>query len=109
MYDNLRKQWNDTCLSAGITSITPYKAAQIMAVLMHLGNNEAMVMNQKFIADVKYIQQRYNLNGGLVPDKEFVKHFKVIEKELEQSLKNNIIPEWAKTIFSVQYEITLFN
>lgn len=48
MKEDLRKQWNEACLSVGIDSISPSKAAKIMAVLMHLGNNEAMVMNQHF-------------------------------------------------------------
>lgn len=106
--ENLRKQWNDACLSAGINSISPQKSAKIMAVLMHLGNNEAMVMNQHFIADVYYIQQRYKLQGGEVPDAEFVEYFKVYEQELKKSLDNNIIPQWAEKLFKEDYDIRLW-
>lgn len=79
-----------------------------MAVLMHLGNNEAMVMNQHFIADVYYIQQRYKLQGGEVPDAEFVEYFKVYEQELKKSLDNNIIPQWAEKLFKEDYDIKLW-
>lgn len=106
--ENLRKQWNDACLSAGINSISSQKSAKIMAVLMHLGNNEAMVMNQHFIADVYYIQQRYKLQGGEVPDAEFVEYFKVYEQELKKSLDNNIIPQWAEKLFKEDYDIKLW-
>ena len=106
--ENLRKQWNDACLSAGINSISPQKSAKIMAVLMHLGNNEAMVMNQHFIADVYYIQQRYKLQGGEIPDAEFVEYFKVYEQELKKSLDNNIIPQWAEKLFKEDYDIKLW-
>jgi stalled ribosome rescue protein Dom34 len=106
--ENLRKQWNDACLSAGINSISPQKSAKIMAVLMHLGNNEAMVMNQHFIADVYYIQQRYKLQGGEVPDAEFVEYFKESEQELKKSLDNNIIPQWAEKLFKEDYDIKLW-
>jgi len=106
--ENLRKQWNDACLSAGINSISPQKSAKIMAVLMHLGNNEAMVMNQHFTADVYYIQQRYKLQGGEIPDAEFVEYFKVYEQELKKSLDNNIIPQWAEKLFKEDYDIKLW-
>ena len=106
--ENLRKQWNDACLSAGINSISPQKSAKIMAVLMHLGNNEAMVMNQHFIADVYYIQQRYKLQGGEIPDAEFVEYFKESEQELKKSLDNNIIPQWAEKLFKEDYDIKLW-
>lgn len=106
--ENLRKQWNDACLSVGINSISPQKSAKIMAVLMHLGNNEAMVMNQHFIADVYYIQQRYKLQGGEVPDAEFVEYFKVYEQELKKTLDNNIIPQWAEKLFKEDYDIKLW-
>ena len=106
--ENLRKQWNDACLSAGINSISPQKSSKIMAVLMHLGNNEAMVMNQHFIADVYYIQQRYKLQGGEVPDAEFVEYFKVYEQELKKYLDNNIIPQWAEKLFKEDYDIKLW-
>lgn len=109
MKEDLRKQWNDACLNAGLTSITPQKAAKLMAVLLHLGNNEAMVMNKKFFADVIYIQKRYNLLGGLVPDKTFTDCFKQTEREIRESLEQGIIPEWATSIFEEEYEIKLLN
>lgn len=108
MNENLRKQWNDACLSIGIDSISPCKSAKIMSVLMHLGNNEAMVMNRHFTADVDYIQERYNLKGGEIPDQEFVKYFKEYERELKESLDNGIIPQWAETLFATDYEIKLW-
>lgn len=108
MKDDLRKQWNDACLSIGIDSISPSKAAKIMAVLMHLGNNEAMVMNQHFLADVYYIKERYKLQGGEIPDVEFIEYFKECEIDLRKSLDQNIIPEWAEKLFMEDYEIKLW-
>lgn len=104
----MRKQWNNACLSAGIDSISPSKSAKIMAVLMHLGNNEAMVMNQHFIADVYYIKERYNLDGGLIPDATFVEYFKEYEKDLREALAKDFIPQWAERLFSEDYEIKLW-
>lgn len=108
MKEDLRKQWNDACLSVGIDSISPSKSAKIMAVLMHLGNNEAMVMNQHFLADVYYIKERYKLEGAEIPDADFVEYFKEYEQELKQSLDNGIIPQWAEKLFMEDYEIKLW-
>ena len=104
----MRKQWNDACLSAEIDSISPSKSAKIMAVLMHLGNNEAMVMNQHFIADVYYIKERYKLDGGLIPDATFVEYFKEYEKDLREALSKGFIPQWAEKLFREDYEIKLW-
>lgn len=109
MKPNLRRQWNDACLSIGIDSISPSKSAMIMAVLMHLGNNEAMVMNQHFVADVAYIQEKYKLQGGEIPDQEFVEYFKEYERELKESLDKDVIPEWAEKLFMTDYEIKLWH
>lgn len=105
--NNLRQQWNDACLSVGINSISPQKAAKIAAVLMHLGNNEAMVMNAHFTADCEYIKKRYNLEGGEVPDHTFVEYLKEYEKDLCEALDKDFIPQWATHLFQQDYEIKL--
>lgn len=107
MKENLCKQWNNACLSVGIDSISPQKAAKIAAVLMHLGNNEAMVMNQHFTADCEYIKKRYHIEGGKVPDPTFVEYFKEYEKDLREALANDFIPQWATHLFQHDYEIKL--
>lgn len=75
---------------------------------MHLGNNEGMVMNQHFVADVQYIQQRYKLSGGEIPDETFVRYFKECEKELRCSLERKVIPQWASSLFEGDYQIKLW-
>lgn len=107
MLTDFRKQWNEACLSAGINSISPQKSAKIMAVLMHLGNNEAMVMNKHFIADCEYIQKRYGIKGGEIPDATFVEYFKEYENDLRLALDNDFIPQWANRLFIEDYEIKL--
>ena len=106
---NFRKQWNDTCLSAGIDSISPQKSAKIMAVLMHLGNNEAMVMNQHFLADCIYIKQRYKLEGRQTPDRIFVEYFKEYEYDLKEALGKGFVPQWASKLFEKEYQIKLYH
>ena len=105
---DLRKQWNDTCLAAGIDSISAGKAAKIMAVLMELGNNEAMTHNTHFLADVDYIRTRYRIGGGLIPDAVFAEYLKEYAEDLRGAISQNFIPQWAERLFREEYEIKLY-
>lgn len=108
MKENLRKQWNEACLQAGIESISAQKAAKIMAVLMTLGNNEDMVMNHHFTADCEYIQKRFHINGGEIPDQTFVAYFKEYANDLKEADRQGFIPQWAEKLFMEDYEIKLY-
>lgn len=108
MKENLRRQWNESCLQMGIESISVQKAAKIMAVLMELGNNEAMVMNQHFVADCEYIQKRFHLQGGEVPDATFAMYLKEYVEDLREADRKEFIPQWAEKLFMEDYEIKLY-
>ena len=108
MTENLRQQWNEACLQCGIESISVQKAAKIMAVLMLLGNNEAMVMNRHFTADCEYIQKRFRINGGEVPDATFAEYLKEYVADLKEADRHGFIPRWAEKLFMEDYEIKLY-
>lgn len=92
MNTTLRHQWNQACLQAGIKSISPQKAAKICAVLMLYGNNEAMVLNQHFQADILYIKQEYHVDGGCVPDATFARYLKEYVADLEEADRQGLHP-----------------
>ena len=108
MKENLRQQWNEACLQCGIESISVQKAAKIMAVLMIFGNNEAMVMNRHFTADCEYIQKRFRINGGEVPDATFAEYLKEYVADLKEADRQGFIPQWAEKLFMEDYEIRLY-
>ena len=108
MRENLRIQWNEACLQTGLESISVQKSAKIMAVLMVLGNNEAMVMNQHFVADCEYIQKRFHINGGEVPDATFAEYLKEYVADLQEADRQGFIPQWAEKLFMEDYEIKLY-
>ena len=108
MTENLRQQWNEACLQCGIESISVQKAAKIMAVLMLLGNNEAMVMNRHFTADCEYIQKRFHIGGGEVPDATFAEYLKEYVADLKEADRHGFIPRWAEKLFMEDYEIKLY-
>lgn len=102
--DNLREQWNEACLQTGLPALTLATSAKLMAILMHFGNNEALVLSANFRADCKYIKIRYHLRGGEVPDPEFAEAFKLVEKELRDLDQP---PEWATKLMMEMYNIKI--
>lgn len=108
---NLRKQWNDACLSAGISSLTTDTSARIMAVLLaYGGDNEAFTHNTKLMADCEYIQKRYNIDGGEIVIKEISELLTKYVYELDDYEKANGVdakPQWAIDLFKDMYNIKL--
>ena len=102
--DNLREQWNEACLQTGLPALTLATSARLMAILMHYGNNEALVLSPNFRADCEYVQKRYHIEGGESPDMEFVEAFRPVEKELRDLDQP---PEWATKLMMEMYNIKI--
>ena len=112
----LQEQWIAACESVGLPYITRDTAARIFAIVyVHGGGEEEMVLNRKFTNDVKYIQRRFHIQGGEVPDETFVltmQHYvKQLEQHLEECKRNNVtdtqIPEWAHKLMRDRYGMKL--
>ena len=85
-------------------------------VYVHGGGEEEMVLNQKFVNDVQYIQRRFHIQGGEVPDAEFVGIMQEYVRSLEVYMKENrrdpkhgdsSIPDWAHKLMSDRYGMKL--
>ena len=109
----LQRDWLEACEQAGIPAITTDTSAKIMAIVyVHGGGEEEMVLNQKFVNDVQYIQRRFHIQGGEVPDAEFVGIMQEYVKELEAYMKDRhcdetAIPEWAHRLMKDRYGMKL--
>lgn len=112
----LQRDWLEACEQVGIPAITTDTSARIMAVMyVHGGGEEEMVLNQKFVNDVKYIQRRFHIQGGEVPDENFVRimqqYVRQLEQHLEECKRNNVsdtqIPEWAHKLMRDRYGMKL--
>lgn len=112
----LQRDWLEACEQVGIPAITTDTSARIMAIMyVHGGGEEEMVLNQKFVNDVKYIQRRFHIQGGDVPDETFVLTMQHYVKQLEQHMaeckRNNVtdtqIPEWAHKLMRDRYGMKL--
>lgn len=78
-------------------------------LLVH-GNHEAFTHNTKLVADLQYIQQRYNINGGGTADPDFAEELKASVKELEDYEREHgfgAVPAGAKEYFKRMYNVDL--
>ena len=106
--------------SIGVPAIRKDTAARILAVVYVHGNNEALVYNQKFLAEIEHIKQSYKLDGGETPDEELAELIQTYVNELEQyrdthssetgeAVFASHAPEWAHELFMDRYGIKLIN
>ena len=59
-------------LTVGLPIISTDTAARLMAITyVYGGGNEALVLSPKFQCDCKYIQKKFGIQGGEVPDAKF--------------------------------------
>jgi len=87
--DTLRAAWNETCLRAGLPSISSDTSARIMAVLhVESGCTTAVAHSPKLRADLEYIQKRSRGNAAL-------------------STEERAWPEWARSLYMDAYNVKL--
>lgn len=103
-----------TALSAELPIISTDTAARILSVIYIYGNNEAYAMSPKLKCDLRYIQSRFSIRGGDVPDGDFADTLRWYIDELKQYDANRRksgkpYPEWAERLFRDRYNIKLIN
>lgn len=118
MKETVYSQWLESCLNAGIPAISTDTAARIMAILYEYGNNEGFTYNKKFLAEMKYIQDRFGIHGACTPDSYFREVLKGYIKELQdyqqehendendkQHPYRSMAPDWAPQLLKDRYNI----
>lgn len=109
----LQRDWLEACEQMGIPAITTDTSARIMAIIyVHGGGEEEMVLNRKFTNDVQYIQRRFHIQGGEVPDTRFVVLLQGYVRELEDYMHqhlhdDSVIPEWCHKLMRDRYGMKL--
>lgn len=92
-------------LTVGLTIISTDTAARLMAITyVYGGGNETLVLSPKFQCDRKYIQERFGIQGGEIPDADFASTLRSYVKELENS---KVCPQWVHDLMKRRYNIKL--
>lgn len=95
----------DDALTVGLPIISRDTAARLMAITyVYGGGNETLILSPKFQCDCKYIQKRFGIQGGEIPDAEFASTLRSYVKELENS---KVCPQWVHDLMKRRYNIKL--
>lgn len=117
--ENLKQLFNEALLAVGIPAITLDTSAKIFAILYVHGNREEFVLNDNFVADIRYIQERFRVSGGEAPDADFVsaqnKYIKALQDYEREHANESTgecvfkasIPRWATELIAERYNIKL--
>jgi len=98
-----------TADSVGMSVVSEDDLARSLAILHVAGNNEMMTHSYKFMAEVKFAQEKYHIRGGEKPDKDFCRLIKEYMKELEDhEYLHNTYPKWAYDFMQKRYGVKLF-
>lgn len=102
MMEDLYTQMLNTAAACGINIIGKEHAAQLIAAVYVFGD-ESAVYSGKMRADIQYIQQRYGLFGGGIPDGDFVAQVAKYAHDIQQSKGK---PGWLATLED-RYQVAL--
>ena len=92
-------------LTVGLPIISTDTAARLMAIIyVYGGGNETLVLSPKFQCDCKYIQKKFGIQGGEVPDAKIATFLQTYVKELENSKE---CPQWVNDLMNERYNIKL--
>lgn len=99
-----------TADSVGMSVVSEDDLARAMAILQVGGNNELMTHSYKFLAEMKFAQEKYHIQGGEKPNKDFCSLINGYIKELEdyENLHKDY-PKWAFDLMQKRYGVKLLN
>ena len=103
--ENFREAMYDTCLSAGLEIVPIDVAARVMAFIGLQGGDESVTYSPRMMCEIKHIQKKYHINGGEIPDKDFVLLLQGYTKELTEytASHNGEWPEWLNKMIEERY------
>lgn len=107
----LYRDWLGAFESIGMAAIGRDTAARVLAVTLVHGNNEGMAMSEKYLSDIRHIQQMYHVKGGDTPDMELSRLLRHYVDELEEyrRVHDDKAPKCAGKMFKEKYGIKLIN
>lgn len=79
--------------------------ARVMAFVELTGSDERVCYSQRLRCELEHLQEVYHIQGGDIPDKDFVELIQVYTKELKEytDKHNGEFPEWLVNLISNRY------
>lgn len=95
----------NTCLNAGLEIVPIDTAARVMAFIGLQGGDERVTYSPRLMCEIRHIQKKYRINGGEVPDNDFVALLQEYTKELKEYTDTNDgeWPDWLNRMIEERY------
>lgn len=103
MMENFRKAMYAACRQVGLEIVPIDVAARVMAFVGLQGGDERTVMCPRLRCELQHIQELYHIQGGEVPDKDFVILIQEYTKEL-QDYTNEHGGDWPSWLYELIQE-----
>lgn len=103
--ENFRKAMYAACRQVGMEIVPKDVGARVMAFILLQGGDERICYSPRMMCEIEHIQERYNIKGGEVPDKDFARLIQKYTKELEEytDAHNGDWPEWLYDLIKERY------
>ena len=103
--EKFRKAMYDACLQMGLEIVPMDVGARVMAFVGLQGGDERAVMCPRLRIELEYLQDKYRIKGGEVPDADFVLLIQQYTHELKEytDTHNGEFPEWLNALIQERY------
>lgn len=103
--EDFRKAMYAACRQIGMAIVPKDIGARVMAWVGLAGGDERICYSPRLKCELEHLQELYHIQGGEVPDKDFVLLVQEYTKELTDytDAHNGEFPEWLNTLIQERY------
>ena len=103
--EEFRKSLYAACRQMNLEIVPKDIGARVMAFVGLAGADERVCYSPRLRCELEHLQEVCHIQGGDVPDKDFVERIQVYTKELQEyaDKHNGEYPEWLINLISNRY------
>ena len=103
--EEFRKSLYAACRQMNLEIVPKDIGARVMAWVYLNGSDERICYSPRLRCELEHLQEVYHIQGGDVPDKDFVERIQIYTKELQEYADNHNgeLPEWLINLISNRY------
>ena len=103
--EDFRKAMYAACRQMGMAIVPMDIGARVMAWVYLAGADERICYSPRLKCELEHLQELYHIQGGDVPDSDFVERIQVYTKELQEytDKHNGEWPAWLNKLIEERY------
>lgn len=103
--ENFRKAMYSACRQMGMAIVPMDVGARVMAWVGLAGSDERICYSPRLKCELEHLQEVYHIQGGEVPNSDFVELIQQYTKELKDYTDNHDgeFPEWLNKLIEERY------